>query len=226
MPRRFIRIFLVLLLLAGWLFLLSRCIHFGNSGPYTAIDSYDEVKRELADLPGVIFPDISAYDEDAFHFWVSHPPPNGEPKTGYSLQAEADGATRLKKKDTKSTLSYFSLLCDNEELSYQWTDSSPAITANMVHRGTPIEAHVYDDTEWHEQELAAHDGSYLYPEGTQVFRFSYEFSFEGYQYAVTTTLTIPPERIGAVDIEEEKAAANAEAWELIDNILDQGGAPQ
>jgi hypothetical protein len=53
MLKKSVRIFLVLLLLAGGL-LLSSCIRLGNSGPYTAVDSYDEVKRELADLPGVI----------------------------------------------------------------------------------------------------------------------------------------------------------------------------
>ncbi|MDR1183823.1 MAG: hypothetical protein LBK67_03395 [Coriobacteriales bacterium] len=226
MLRRFIRIFSMLLLLAGGLFLLSRCIPLGNSGPYTAVDSYDEVKRELADLPGVIFLDISAYDEDDFEFMIYHDPPNGEPKTGYWLQAFTGNITRLERVGATSTLSSLLLNCWSEELPYRDENSTPTITASTVYRGIPIETHVVDDTERHEQELAARGGSYLYPKGTQVFNFSYEFSFDGYVYTVTTTLTIPPDQIEIVDIEEEKAAADAEAWELIDNILDQGGVPR
>jgi hypothetical protein len=125
-----------------------------------------------------------------------------------------------------SMFSDFSFECEDEKLSYRWRESAPTVAADTVHRGIPVETHIYDDTEWYQQELIAHNGSYLYPEGTQVFRFSYKFSFDGYLYTMIAVLTIQPEQIDKVDTEEEKAAADAEAWRLIDNMLDQGGASQ
>jgi hypothetical protein len=225
MFKRFLRVLLVFLLAIGGLS-LSGCIHFGNSGPSAVVDSYNEVKRELVDLPGVIFLDISTYDEDEFEFSVCQFPPSGKPKTGYLLQASTGGATRLERAGADSAFSYFSLLCDNEELSYRWVDSSPAITANTVYRGIPMEKYLYDDTEQYERELAAHDDSYLYPKGTQVFRFSYEFSLNGYLYIMIAILTISPEQAEAPDSEAEMAAAEAELRGLIDDILNQGGIPR
>jgi hypothetical protein len=222
MSKKLIRIFLLLLLLVGGLS-LSSCIHLGNSGPSTSVNSYDEVKRELADLPGAIFFDISAYDENAFYFWVSHPPPNGEPKTGYLLYADTNSVAHLEKTDTGSTLSYLALGCGNLELLYQEENFTPAIAANTVHRGVPMEVHFTDESDWYEREYDTPNSSHLFPRGTQLLRFTYKFSFNECLYTMEIMLRIPPEQVEMVDIEEEKAAADAEAWGLIDNILDQGG---
>jgi hypothetical protein len=125
-----------------------------------------------------------------------------------------------------SMFSDFSLRCRNEKLSQQWEDFFPTIIETAVYRDIPMEVHITDETERYEQEIAAHNGPYLYPKGTRVFNYIYEFSFKGYFYELCGTLTILPEMSDDTDIEEEKAAADAEAWRLIDNILDQGGASQ
>lgn len=216
-------ILLAILLLGYVLWLLGCSIHLGNSGPASPVDSYDELKQELADLPGVVFPDISTFDEDTFTFEVLHPPPNGEPKVGYSFYAYTVSVERLEKSSADSMLSGLRFGCANIGLLAQEEASTPWAAVNTIYRGIPMEIHITDVTE--EYVITQGDSS-PYPRGTQVFYFSHKFSFDGYRYEIYADLMISPERISEVDIEEEKAAADAEIKGLIDSILDQKGVPR
>jgi hypothetical protein len=204
---------------------LRSCIHLGNSGPLDRADSYEQVKQALVERTDIIYFDISEYDENDFDFWVYQIPPDGRPKTGYSLGADTHSVARLKKTGKESVLSIVSLRCFNEELmSASLGDLWLPLDTNTVYRGIPMEAKIADKTDaYNDEESDEYDGSSPYPKGTRVFWLKREFFFNGYRYKITATLKIPPERIGKVDIEEEKAAANAEVEGFVDNILDQGG---
>jgi hypothetical protein len=199
----------------GCLVVLPGC----QVAPLYKVESYEQVKEDLADLDGVAFPDISKYEESGMlTFIVDQYQKDRSIKAGYGVYTKSDV---LDSSGIDSTLSGLGIyVCS---LKY-WGDElnpPPTLVPNNTYRSIPVQITyglptAIDGGEVAENEpLQGRDGG-----------IGYEFDLDGFRYAVGGTVIFLDDELVTPLVQERLAEGKTEILVIVDSILDQKGIPR
>jgi hypothetical protein len=199
----------------GYLVVLPGC----QVAPMYKVESYEQVKEDLADLDGVVFPDISKYEDvGRFTFIVEQYQKDRNIKAGYGVYTEGDV---LDSSGIDSTLSALEICVYS--LEYWGDELNPprALVPNDTYRSIPVQITyglptAIDGGEVAENEpLQGRDGG-----------IGYEFDLDGFRYTVGGTIIFSDGELVTPIVQERLAEGKPEILAIVDSILDQKGIPR
>jgi hypothetical protein len=180
------------------------------------VESYEQVKADLADYPDIIFPDISKYEESGvLEYWVGLYPADRRIKNGYEIWTFDDIPAPSA---IGTAFSYVVMGSHSIEHYKDELNPAPPLDANMTYRTVPME--------FFEFEIADEDLPVLYPDGSRVGVLDFCFDLSGYRYMINVHVLLTPDEQATITYDEKMALAYAELLVLVDDILDKGGVPR
>jgi hypothetical protein len=192
-----------------------------QTAPYYRVDSYEQLKEDLAGEPDIIFPDLSRFElYDGLVFDVYYCGYEYD-KSGYDIHL---GEYWLEQQSLyHSCIDGFGVACSDLNRDYDNDgDSSDTaddyIKVNHEYRGMPMEynSHFADEHKEHSP----------WPEGAVVGGVAYNFQLDGYRYYVNMGFQVPPDKLDTESPEAWMAKIESQTLSIVDNILDQAGVPR
>ncbi|MDR3315950.1 MAG: hypothetical protein LBS98_05695 [Coriobacteriales bacterium] len=226
MGKKTICLFLIVTLLLGSLLVLPGCqlIWPPNIGPQYFVDSYEQIKQDLAeDQPEIIYPDISRYERSRVLVYKVFFSYQGDRKikSGYSIYSEI---IDIRETDVDSVFSSVETSAVNIELYYSEPDERPSLEPSMTYRMVLMEYRESENTDWYvAQDLLGEGEGYLYPLGTREGTIGCSFDVDGYRYHIGVGVAMTPDDLEVRSYEAWMEAAREEVYLIIDSVLDQRG---
>jgi hypothetical protein len=204
------------ILALGCLVVLPGC----QVAPLYHVESYEQVKEDLADLEGVVFPDISKYEESGvLIFIVEQYHKDRSVGAGYTVYT--DSGDRLESSGIDSTLSGVGICAYSLEYWGDELNPPPVLEPNDTYRSIPIQITyglpaAIDGGEVAENEVfQGRDGG-----------FEYKFDLDGFRYIVSGSIIFSDDELVTPIVQERLADGKTEILAIVDSILDQKGVPR
>jgi hypothetical protein len=212
------------LILAGIFAAACLCVVFVligcESAPEYQVDSYEQVKEELADQPDIIFPDISKYEElGMMEYHVTLYPGDRRIKNGYDLYPR-DLTLGLSSAET--AFEYVAIGSLSIEFYKDERNPAAPLDFNVTHRTVAMQLYEGDITE----DANGPNSAHRYPDGSRIGTLNLRFDLNGYRYFVRAMISLTPDELKTVTYEEKMVRAQAELFVLVDDILDKGEIPR
>jgi hypothetical protein len=201
------------ILALGCLVVLPGC----QVAPLYHVESYEQVKEDLVDLDGVVFPDISKYEESGMLiFIVEQYKKDRSVGAGYGIYT--DSGDRLESSGIDSTLSGVGIAAYSLEYWGDELNPPPVLEPNDTYRSIPVQI---TDT----LPTAIDGGSYEEGDPAQGHGggFEYKFDLDGFRYFVSWSIVFSDNELVTPIVQERLADGKTEILAIVDSILDQKG---
>jgi hypothetical protein len=194
-----------------------------QTSPEYPVESYDAIKRELADQPDIIFPDISKYESSGLlEYVVSLYEKDRNVRIGYAAWTpDVTGKLSL---EANTVLTFIGIGCsslesyDEERTAFILGGTTPTTYRSITLYTFEREDHWFEE----EDRLGDRPGD-VFPLGTKAGNISYTFDLNGYRYVVDGKTALLPKDQAHTTYEERMSQAKGELSAIVDSILDQGG---
>jgi hypothetical protein len=189
-----------------------------SPAPIIGLTSLDEVKGYFVDDPDVRFPDLTSYEGLTIGYNIVTDHPDRSVVGGYGISIFGDMYDTHYNAISTTDGIFFDCYT-----SYYYSKRMPIVGQPQLpttnYRGLTVKNY---SGEMSESYAKGPDNNNSFPEGTFAYSYRYIFELDGYYYLVDSRLILTPDEQATQDIEAEKAKAEADAWALIDSLLEWG----